>query len=192
MEKQGYKGRHTARAIFPDHLEDEAELLDNWMVEDKRSDFERVSVLNCLSQRHLQNLPLPSKSRQLSANPTAQEWQYLFYRHIAEVLGFTKRTDFLAVVSEVSHWVWPEPGDVIPNVIEGGEQSCGKEKIVGAVPEDPGESQASSKTPPDSSTDQQNAFARNSPLCKQGNHATIGERGVPTASDKIICGRAKI
>jgi len=78
MEKQGFKSRHMAPAVFPDYLEDEAELIDNWMVEDKRSEFERVSVLNCLSEKHLRNLPLPSKSRPLSANLVAREWRYLF------------------------------------------------------------------------------------------------------------------
>lgn len=79
-----------ALAAFRDDLEDEVGYPDNWMQVEKKSDFERVSVLNLPDNRHLRNLRLPLKSRSFSANSTLRMWQYIFVRHVANVLVFGK------------------------------------------------------------------------------------------------------
>ena len=167
------------------------------MVAEKKTDSERVGVLNCLSEKHLLTLTLPLKSRPLTANPTAKEWRYLFYRHIANVLGFCKQTDFPVLVSQVSHRIWPDIEDGIPNVtplfVEGGKQRCSKEAIVAEEPQDPDESQASSKTPPDLSGSPPLAIARRSLGINQQRRPPIAEQGVPpigpTITDGIGCKR---
>lgn len=119
---------------FPAEREDQAEVIDNWLVSIDASESQRRRVLNCLADRHLRALP---RCKSIFTSPEvfkARNWRILFYSNVAHILGWGKRRDFPdEILKVVREQLWPDE-DELPNVSKGERTPCGADAVVVAVP----------------------------------------------------------
>lgn len=98
---------------FPTHLEDEAEVIDEWLQGCKCSERHRKRILSCLDVTYLRRLPVVGKSRPWPKSPTNRNFRYHFRAQASHVLGWTVRTAFPEHIDELIRRVWPDNVDAV-------------------------------------------------------------------------------
>jgi hypothetical protein len=119
--KSGAKDRsHVFKpAVFPDYLEEEAEVFDNWLQVEDATAQQRASALSCLSEDHLRSLEPTKKSTLLRENPEPREWRYAFRSQVAKILWWTHRRPFPEYIDALIHHLWPEKHHEARGIVEG-------------------------------------------------------------------------
>lgn len=109
---------------FPMHLEDQAEVIDDWLQSLKCTERQRKRVLSCLGETYLRKLPGVGKSRPWPKNPVPKNYRYHFRAQISKVLGWKERTKFPEHIDAlIREQLWPEHGE--PDECKGGQQGSG-------------------------------------------------------------------
>lgn len=133
-----------APCTFPEHLEDEAEVIDNWLQTLECTERQRKRVLSCLGGTYLQKLPLVGKSRPWPKNPVAKNFRYHFRAQISRVLGWRERTKFPEHIDAlIRERLWPE--HVGTDECKGGQQGSGGSKACAPQPHNAKASQEANK-----------------------------------------------
>lgn len=94
---------------FPDHLESEAEVLDEWLVSEEVFWTKRVQILSCLGKGYLRSRLVTKKSYPMPWNPLPRQWSYNFRAQVAKILGWTVRQQFPEEIEVIIQKIWPDP-----------------------------------------------------------------------------------
>lgn len=93
---------------FPNHLEPQAEVIDDWLASIEVSFDKRKRVLLCLNNDHLRALPRLAKARAWPRDPKPKNWRFAFYGNVSKILGWQQREKFPAVVEDAIRKIWPD------------------------------------------------------------------------------------
>lgn len=96
-----------SHCTIPKSREEQARVIEAWLVETQADLTKRKRVLRCLDKEHLYSLP---RSRVLVLPEVfkATHWRILFYSNVAFILGWKGRRDFLDELFRVVRQIWPD------------------------------------------------------------------------------------